>query len=190
MKCIKCKTNNINKANYCKNCNYKFSEKEQKIAKRKTLIGKIEMIEDIYNICSFKVITDHILFKIATIIIVLSIGIYFLITNGSNLKLLESDNYKIQYNKKQTEYYLIGKNEEIHLDLYIPKKSKKIIVKHYDRNNNIIIENTYKKLDNIILETNDDNDYYVIESIYKNNNLDQIKLYVYLEEYVEVQDEK
>lgn len=186
MKCIKCKTNNINKANYCKNCAYKFSEKEQKIAKRKTFIGKIEMIEDFYNVCSLKVVTDHILFKIATIILVLGIGIYFWITNGTNLNLLESDNYKIQYNEKKSEYYLIGKEEEIPLDLYVPEKSKEIIVKHYDKDNNIINEDKYSKTDNITLEINSNKDYYVIESIYENNNLDQIKLYVYLEEYVEV----
>ena len=186
MKCIKCRTNNINKANFCKNCAYKFSKEEQKIAKRKTFIGKIEMIEDIYNVGSLKVITDHILFKIAMIIFVLGIGVYFLITNGVDFKLLESDNYKIQYNEKKLEYYLISKKDEIPLDLYVPEKCKQITVKHYDMNNNIISENNYEKSDNILLEVNSNKDYYIIQSKYENNNIDQIKLYIYLEEYIEV----
>ena len=48
MKCIKCKTNNINKANYCKNCNYKFSEKEQKITE---LIGYLTLTIKLLSFC-------------------------------------------------------------------------------------------------------------------------------------------
>ena len=45
MKCIKCMTVNISKAKYCKNCKYEFSDSERKIARGKTLIGKIETLE-------------------------------------------------------------------------------------------------------------------------------------------------
>jgi len=186
MKCEVCKTKNIMKANYCKNCGHKFLEKEKKIYRKKTLVGKLEMIEKAYNICSLKVITSHIIFKIVSIIIILGIGIFFSINNGVNLKLLESDNYKIQYNKNENVYYLIVEDNKINLNLYVPEKCKYINLKYFDSNNNIKVEDKYEEFDNIILNSNDSNGYYLIESIYDKNNLDQIKLFVYLKDYIEV----
>lgn len=129
MKCIKCKGINIISANYCKFCGYHFSEKEQKEAKNKTIVGKLEMLEKAYNVCTLKVITDHIVFKIISLLVVIILGIFFLVNNGAKVKILESDNYKMQYNTKEDEYYLLANEEQTTLDLYVPNRVQNIVVK-------------------------------------------------------------
>lgn len=178
MKCIKCTTENINKANYCKKCKYKFSKKEQEIAHSNTIVGKLELIEKAYGVCTLKIITDHILFKVATLMIVLGIGIYFWINNGINLRLLNSDNYEVQYNTEEKEYYLLTDKNKVALNLYVPNRTKKILIIHYDNDNNIIDKSNYNKDDKIVLESNQD-DYYVLKIKYLNDKTDSLKLYVF-----------
>lgn len=177
MRCIKCKTVNINKANYCKKCAYHFSEAEQKAARSKTLIGKIEKIEKLKSICDLSIITGHILFKIGSISIVFIIGIYFWINNGINLKLLNSNHYKIYYNTNEKEYYLMTESNKIPLDLYIPNRTENIVITHYDENNNIIESKKYKKEEDIILETKQ-KEYYVLTANYSHDEKEKFKLYV------------
>lgn len=177
MKCKKCKTNNITKAIYCKKCGNEFLEDERKKARRKTFIGKIERIEDIYNTITLSKITSHILFKIFTILIVLGIGIYFWISNGISLKLLNSEYYDIKYYEKEHEYYLVTEFNEVTLNLYIPNRLQNINIIHYNKDGQKIEENTYLKDEEIILYVSNE-DYYVIDSLYLKNKKEEIKLYV------------
>lgn len=190
MKCIKCKTKNINSANYCKKCGYHFSENEQKIAKRWTLVGFLELFDKIKNRINLSFITNHILFKIGSIIIVLVMGIAIWIGNGNDIKILDSDIYKIQYNKKLEEYYLISQNKSTKLNLFIPNRINKLSILHYNENNELLETEKIGKDKEIILNINDSDDYYILEAKYSKNQLDKIKLYVYLEEDVEVYNEK
>ena len=177
MKCVKCKTKNIIKASFCKKCGYKFSDLEKKTARKKTLIGKIEFLEKLYNKFSLKFITDHILFKILTLLIVLIIGIYFWVKNGLDLKLLNSDYYEVQYNINLNEYYLITEKNETPLNLYIPNRIEDINIIHYDKANNVIEQIEYNKKEDIILEAYSE-DYYVLEALYKNDKKQKIKIFV------------
>lgn len=177
MRCIKCGIKNITKADYCKRCGNKFSEKEQKTARRKTIIGKIELIEDIYNTCTLKVITGHIAFKICSLLIVLGIGISFWINNGLNLKLLDGDNYDVQYNTNEDEYYLLTTDTKVFLNLYVPNRTEDIVITHYDIDNNLIEEKKYKPTEEIILETKE-KEYYVLNVNYLYDNSESFKFYV------------
>lgn len=182
MKCVKCKTDNIINANYCKNCGYEFSKKEKKKAKRWTLAWFLEIIDKIKSIFDLSIITGNILFKVLSVIVILIVGIYYSITSGTNLKILNSDNYQIQYNTKLDEYYLIANKEETTLNLYVPNRTKNIIIKHLDGKDLIIEEKEYCKECEVLLNSNGSEDYYIIETKYENNNLDRMKLYVYYEE--------
>lgn len=173
MKCTKCNKDNIISANYCKYCGYQFNKKEKEKAKRKTLVGKIEFLENAYEICTLKKITGHIIYKIATLIIVLLIGITLVCKNGTNVKILKSDNYKIKYNSNENVYYLLVNTDTVKLNLYVPNNNTKLEINHYDSNNNIL-KNTVINDNNIVLDTNYNEDYYVIE-----NDKDDIKLFVY-----------
>lgn len=183
MKCIKCTAKNINSANYCRKCGNKFLEEEQKAAKRWTLVWFLEWIDKIKSLWKFSFITDHILFKIASVLVVLAIGIHSLITNGSHLKIEENTNYKIQHNTKLSEYYLIIQTDETELNLYIPKEAEGLTVYHSDKNNQLIEKATYSTDDKIILETNTTlEDFYLIEAEYDEDSKESIKVYIYKEE--------
>ena len=185
MKCKKCKTKNIIKASYCKNCKEEFTEKEQEKAYKKTIYYYLEKIEEWYNHLTLSTITDHILFKIGSLLIVLGIGLYYFFTFGINTSILKSNSYEVYYNKKRDEYYLAtNKKDKIKLNLYIPNRVKKLEIKHYDISNKLIDTIKQKKKDKIVLKNNKD-DYYVIISKYGNKKTTKIKLLVYNKEQIE-----
>ncbi len=177
MKCIKCKTDNVHNANYCKKCAYEFSEKEQEAAESKTFVGFLKKLEKIKDVVSLEVITDKLWFKILSIVAVLGVGVYFALINGINLKLEESTSYTGNYNEKLDEYYLYSDDDKTELNLYVPNRTDKLVVSHYDNNNELILEKEYKVDESIILETNSD-DYYIIEAKYKKDS-DKLKVYIY-----------
>lgn len=173
MKCNKCKKENIVSSSYCKYCGNKFSEEEKKTARRKTFIGKIEMMEKTYKICTLQKITGHILFKIASVIGVLIIGLLFLFNYGSDLKILNSISYDLSYNEEEKEYYIVTDKDEVLLNLYIPNSIDDIKVSRVE-NEKVIEVKEYSKGDEILLYTNLENDYYLLEA--KDSKL---KLFVY-----------
>lgn len=179
MKCIKCKSINISSANYCKSCGYKFSEEEKEKAKNKSIIGIIEKIEKAYNVCTLKVITDSIVFKSFTLLIVIVLGIFSLVNNGSKVKILESKDYRIQYNTKENEYYLLTSKDKTTLDLYVPNKVQDISIKNLDTNNNELSSISYKDNENVVLNTNGIDDYYILESYYEKGREEKVKIYIY-----------
>ncbi len=180
MKCSKCEFENIVKASYCHKCGYEFTENEKKKAYQKTIYGKIEKLENIKSIVTLEKITNHIAFRIISLLIVLGIGVYFLLTMGIDTKLLNSKDYEIYYNKEGNEYYLIVDDtySSIDLSLYRPNRVEKMVVYHYDMENNLIEEKEIKKDQNVNLNTFKD-DYYVIKSEYSNKNEQDLKVFVY-----------
>lgn len=181
MKCIKCTEKNINSANYCKKCGYNFSDIERNAARRWSFVWFLEKIDKIKEIFDLSFITDHIVFKIISILVILGIGILNFLDKGVNLKILESSNYKVQYNTEIDEYYLITNNNQINLNLYIPNRTNNLALKHLDKENNIILEKNYQKAEEITLYTNGNDDYYILEAEYKDKT-EELKLYMYLED--------
>ncbi len=179
MKCIKCKTDNVHNANYCKKCAYHFSEEEQKAAESITFVGYLKKFENIKKKITLDFITGELWFKILSIVIVLGVGIYFAVTNGFYLKIEESDNYTGNHNSELNEHYLYSKSDETELNLYVPDRAESLIVKHYDKNDNILSEEEYEVTDSIVLNSNSDEDYYILEAQYKKNNYDRLKLFIY-----------
>lgn len=182
MKCIKCKSNNSYHSNYCKKCGNKFTKQEKDKAKRWTLVWFLEKKDQIQSLWKFNFITDHILFKIASLLIILAIGIYSFLINGSHLKLLTGDNYKLQYNTKLDEYYLLAEENNIKLNLYIPEKADKLVVTYFDKDDKVIEEKTYNKNDVITIVSDSSDSYYLIRANYNNKGADSLKIFVYQEE--------
>ena len=188
MKCSKCSCKNISDAKYCKKCGNEFTEKERKKAKRFSVVNILEKLEDAQNVFNmdfspFASKTKNKILKfileISSILIVLVIGIYFIASNGLHLKIQESNDYKVQFNKSQQEYYLFVNDDEAKLNLYVPNRAQDgIKVQQFDKDNKMIEETTYKFEDEITLKSNNEN-YYYIEVQYENNNLDRIKLFIY-----------
>ena len=180
MKCKKCEFENIIKASYCHNCGNKFTEEEKKKAYHKTIYGKIEELENVKSIVTLDKITSHIAFRIISLLIVLGIGIYFLLTMGIDTKLLKSEKYEIFYSKEVNEYYLIVDDNlsSVDVSLYRPNRVEKLVIYHYDMSDNLIEEKEIKKEENVNLNTFND-DYYVIKSEYSNKNEQDLKVFVY-----------
>lgn len=179
LKCIKCETENIRGASFCKNCGYEFTKQEKEVVKKWGIVWFLEKIDKIKSVWNLGFITDHILFKIGSIALVLAIGIYFLVTNGINLKLKESEEYYIQYNEKTQEYYLLTPKEQTELNLYIPNRTKELAIKHIDKDGTELDHQKYQPSDKIVLNNNGEDDYYLLEAKYDNKAHDKIKLYVF-----------
>lgn len=182
MKCSQCGEKNIVSASYCKKCGNRFTKEEKKKARDKTFIGKLEKIEEIYQICTLKKITDSILFKIGSIVVILLIGIGVWFQNGSHVKILENNNYKIQYNTKEKEYYLLVNEEQTDLKLYLPNTVKNIEVEHYNQKDELVETKKYKLKDSIVLNSSLMKDYYIVKANKDKKKKEKLKVYVFKEE--------
>lgn len=180
MKCESCKSKNVLKANYCQKCGKKFTEEEKEAAYNKTIFGKIDSIKKIFDVATLNAITGHIIFKIVSLLIVLGIGIYFLLSMGINTKILDSSYYEVFYNKESDEYYLLvdDNKDSVELNIYRPNRAKEINVYTYDLNDKEKNKVVLSKDDKITLNTYQD-DYHIIESKYSNNKQENIKLSLY-----------
>lgn len=182
MKCRKCKTENRACASYCMKCRYEFTKEEQDQAKSKSWEGIVVKILEkkgkIMSYLNLSFITGKLWFKIASIILILGIGIVSCFQNGIHLKIIKSDNYQINYNKKLKEYYLAVDNEKTELNLYIPYQGQNITVEHLDLDKKIT-SNTYKDGANIVLTSNGENDYYLITGKRLDRKKETLKVYIY-----------
>lgn len=185
MKCKKCKKKNINKANYCRYCGNVFSEEERKSASEKGLVAGLKKFDDYYETCQLKKITDNKFIKYGLLVGIVAIGIYNVVTRGSNLKLLESDAYNLSYNKEKNEYYLeiketddIDKIGTAYLKMYVPNSIDAIYIDYYKEDGTIKESKTIGKEVPIELIANaDENNYYLVSD---NENIENpFKIYVY-----------
>ncbi len=183
MKCIKCQTKNINQANYCKNCGNEFTEKEKKAAARWTFVWILEKIEKGISIFKgeFKIlsiVTDTLVFKILSIVIVLAVGVNFYMKNGNEVQIREGEDYRVQYNTETDEYYVLVNEKETRLNVYVPNDVEKMDLRHYDEKGNILDEKELSTQDDIVLEAADE-DYYVLNVVQGKKNI-EFKLSVFL----------
>ncbi len=183
MKCPKCNTKNIIKANYCKKCKYHFTSEEQEKAYNKTVFHFFDIIEEWYNHLTLETITSHILFKIGSVLVVLAIGLYYWFTMGINTRILKSDVYDVYQNKKNKEYYIVLKDnidnvEDIKLNMYIPNRLKKLNINKYDLNNELKEKMDTNNKEELKFKVYDE-DYYIITSVYSNKKSEDLKIYIY-----------
>lgn len=176
MICSKCNYKNPTQAWYCYKCGNQFTEKEREEASNKGLVGLIKKLRKIYDVLTLSKITSNKYFRILSIAIVLGIGIWGIIINGSNLKINESDNYTYQYNEELNEYYLYTKDNETKVNLYKIGDANTADVFYYDENDNLISNDKYN-VDDIVLNANIIKDCYYILKIDNEN----IKVHVYKE---------
>ena len=141
---------------------------------------KKEKIEKIKAMVTLEKITGNTIFRIFSLLVVLGVGIYFLLTMGIDTKLLNSKEYEIYYNNEVDEYYLLVDDNysSVDLSLYRPNRVDKMTLYHYDINNHLIEEKVLKKEEKVSLNTYKD-DYYVIKSKYSNQKEQSLKILVY-----------
>lgn len=163
MKCKNCKTENILKADYCKNCGHQFTENEKKKAYNRTVFGIIDNILNLKSYITFDFITGNKWFKLLSLLILILYSALVLKINGSQMKILDNRDYDVEYNKTTKEYYLVTDKNELGLDLYIPETIETIQLATVDENNSVINEKEYNADENVTLSYSK-NSHYVIRS--------------------------
>ena len=128
MKCKHCGQENVVQASYCIHCGRAFSEEEKKEAFGKTIWGRLQKLHELRVIADLSVITGNRIFRALFLLGLLFIGFLFSHNQGSQLRLLESPDYRLAYNETTKEYYLFSDQEEILLQLYLPGKPEGIRV--------------------------------------------------------------
>ena len=167
MKCKNCNAKNLYKAHYCQKCGYAFTEENRKEAYSQTIFGFFDKIEEMYKKIKLDHITGSMYFKVLSILFVLAIGVFNVLSNGNTFKVLDSEQYDVQYNTKTEEYYLISEEDMIQVSLYLPKETKMICVMEFDDSGNEIQQFQYTIEDAIVLRNN--GNVYKIEAEYSDD---------------------
>lgn len=176
MICRKCSYKNPTQSWYCYQCGTMFTAKEKETARNSGFVGFLKRLRNAYDTLTFSKITSNKYFRIASILVVLGIGIWGILIHGHHFKIVESDYYSYQYNKQLDEYYLYTKDNETKVNLYKLGKVDTLDVSYYNENNDLISSDTYL-LDEIVLQANILKDcYYIL-----NSGQESIKIYVYQE---------
>lgn len=179
MRCKKCNYQNVNHANYCYYCGGMFAKEEQNLAREKSFWYKLAKLKDQYETITLSKITGSKAFQIGTILGTVLIGSYFIILNGYQFQLKESDSYTYEYNTKEKEYYVYLKNNEVQLNLYAPESVNHFYVKYYLEDHSLENETEYEKIDDIKVELQNKNprNYYTISYDKNENSINTIKIY-------------
>lgn len=172
MKCKNCKTENILKADYCKACGNQFTEKEKKKAYNRTVFGLIDNILNLKSYITFDFITGNKWFKAVSLLVLVLYSFLVFKINGNQMRILDSRDYDVEYNKTTKEYYLVTDETEIGLELYIPEKVEKITLVTVDKNENMVNKTAYDTNQQPILSYNK-NYHYIVQS-----NKQQMEMYV------------
>lgn len=138
MNCTKCSQPLEYGVKYCNHCGEKVEKGAFEEEYMNTVWGKIEKIEDKYETITLSKFTGHIAVKIFVIIFILIIGIFEISTDYFKIRILPGDNYSVEYNKKEDEYYFITEDFETNINMYIPKNIDVVKMTTFDNNENEI----------------------------------------------------
>ncbi len=180
MKCEKCESLLGYGDKYCNICGEKVSKGAYDEDYRNTIWGKFDKWSDKIDTWTLKKITDHILFKVGIIILILLWGFFDAYTDITNIKLLESERYEIEYNKAEDEYYIVSEDAEVDLNLYIPAHAEKITVTEFmsedEANKSDLLPSEYNG--KAIKVKKGEFDYITISSVKEEKITDTVKIYV------------
>lgn len=178
MICKHCKEKNIYKAQFCSKCGHPFSEKDREEAYSKTIFGMINKLEELYSWMSLDKITGSTLFKVASIAVVLGLGIVSVYKNGTEFRILDHDSYDVQYNTLTDEYYLLSNSDIIKVSLYLPGQSEEIKIVQMDEKGNILDSEVVSLTEEIQL-VNDTKYIYRLEADSGDGNVHSLTLRVF-----------
>lgn len=180
MKCSKCGSENITKAAYCKYCGKAFTDRQQKEAYDKTIFGKLDKIENLWNnltgLVNLSVITENRVFRIIVLVAIFLFGILFGNRYGNTMTILDGPHYTVQHNPEKAEFYVLTEKNSANLKLYLPQKTETLVVEGIDQNGVLCMSSLYNTNTEIVLNCSDEI-YYTITSNGENFS-QQIKLYV------------
>ncbi|MBE6866191.1 MAG: zinc ribbon domain-containing protein [Ruminococcaceae bacterium] len=176
MKCTNCNTENLRKANYCKNCGQAFTQREKDAAHKQSVVGKLEKAEEIKgkadkvkDILSLSFITDNVWVRLALIVLpfVFSLVIGSGAKGGDTMKIRDNGQYDVYYNTTTQEYFVEIDSGSVNLSLYVPKGTQQINVYFRETTGYEYQSGSYSLEDAITVNENT-NGYYTIEAVMEN----------------------
>lgn len=180
MKCKKCESSLHYGDKFCNICGEKVEKGAYEEDYKKTVWGRFDKWGDRLEALTLKKFTDHWITKVIILVLVLGLGFFDAYTDLTNIKFLASENYKIEYNKKTDEYYIRTSEEEIDLNLYIPKHSEKITITEYSADGVLgsrdMLPEEYKQ--SSVKVKNNKLNYVIISSVRNDKITDTVKFYV------------
>ncbi len=180
MKCNKCESPLTYGDKFCNVCGEKITKDVYNEDYKKTIWGKIDKFTDWYDTLFLKKITDSIIFKIVLLALILLCGVFDVYTDLADIRILESENYTAEYNKKLDEYYVYTDDEEVILNVYIPGYTEKVKIKEFQED---VIKNereitSVQGNSGLIAVKKGEFDYILIDAVKDEKTTDSVKLYV------------
>ena len=126
MICKNCQTNNITKAQFCRNCGEAFTDEQRQEAYDRTIYGKIEKIEKWKGYITLDFITGHPIFKTVVLVAILVWGLFLGRTHGDQMLILESDAYQVQQLVSTGDYYVLTEYDSVSVSLYLPRQAESL----------------------------------------------------------------
>ncbi|MBR6609867.1 MAG: zinc ribbon domain-containing protein [Oscillospiraceae bacterium] len=176
MKCTNCNTENLRKANYCKNCGQAFTQREKDAAHKQSVVGKLEKAEEIKgkadkvkDILSLSFITDNVWVRLALIVLpfVFSLVIGGGAKGGDTMKIHDNGQYDVYYNTTTQEYFVEIDSGSVNLSLYVPKGTQQINV-YFKETTGYEYQSGSYGLEDAITVNENTNGYYTIEAVMEN----------------------
>lgn len=163
MRCSRCATDNLIKAHFCSTCGHPFTEEERQGAYDRTIYGKVDKLRKLKSIATMEIITGSLWFKILSVLIILLLGLFLLLTRKP-LRIEPSNGYKIQYLEETGTYYLIAQQDTIAISLSAPWNTSQIVIRGTDETGNLIREEVHTTQDPLVLSVNGQSHYTLISS--------------------------
>ena len=176
MKCTNCNTENLRKANYCKNCGQAFTQREKDAAHSQSVVGKLEKVEEVKgkadkvkDILSLSFITDNVWVRLALIVIpfVFSLVVGGGAKGGDTMKIRDNGQYDVYYNTTTQEYFVEIDSDSVNLSLYVPKGTQQINV-YFKETTGYEYQSGSYGLEDAITVNENTNGYYTIEAVMEN----------------------
>ena len=176
MKCTNCNTENLRKANYCKNCGQAFTQREKDAAHSQSVVGKLEKVEEVKgkadkvkDILSLSFITDNVWVRLALIVLpfVFSLVVGGGAKGGDTMKIRDNGQYDVYYNTTTQEYFVEIDSGSVNLSLYVPKGTQQINV-YFKESTGYEYQSGSYGLEDAITVNENTNGYYIIEAVMEN----------------------
>lgn len=177
MICSKCGKDNLIRANYCAGCGHPFTEAEKKQAYNQTIYGKIDRLKELKGWVTLSKFTGNFFVRLLVLAGIAWIGFFSHSNQGTEMKLLESSEYVIDWNTAKQEYYLYTNLDQVHLRLYLPGKPEGIRVTELDEDGKEVRSEEYDVNTEPVLVK--ETPFYRISGLYEDEKELQIQACVY-----------
>ena len=178
MQCRTCGTRNVYYARFCKACDAPFTQEERDGGYKATIWGKLEALEDWKDTLTLNKFFSSWPVRILTLLLIVAIGLFLRGREGNALRLLESDQYRIEANDSAGEYYLYTEEDEIGLRFRFPHEVSSLQLVSFDREGSAVLRQTFSPEEEVCIRV-ESADWFRIEAEYVSDPAGSRTIFVY-----------